>query len=200
MRTLFEFVKTTVIGGLLFLVPVVLLVVLLEKAVAIALKVMVPLASHFPNQTVVGVTSATLIAILLLLVLSFGAGLFARTRSGNRFGEWIEEVVLSRIPGYVLIRGMVHDLQASVVALDADKQQRSVFVMLDDTWQLGVVVEQLPTGRLVVFVPGAPSPLSGSLYYLPPDRVRPSGLTVSETASLLQRLGRGSSERLRDIA
>lgn len=200
MRALFEFTKTTVIGGLLFLVPVVLLVVLLEKAVAIAAKLVVPVAAYFPDQPWLGVTSATLIAIVLLLVLSFGAGLFARTRTGNRFGEWIEEVVLSRLPGYVLIRGMVDDLRTSFAALETDKEQRSVFVMLDDGWQLGIMIEELPTGRLVVFVPGAPSPLSGSLYFMLPDRVRPSGLTVSDTASLLQRLGRGSTERLRDLA
>jgi uncharacterized membrane protein len=145
---------------------------------------------------VLGVASVTLIGALLLLVLSFCAGLIAKTRLGRGCVAWIEKVLLSKMPGYVLVRNMVGDLVSSLDSLGREQQQRSVLVRFDDTWQLGIVVDQFASGLLSVFVPGAPSPLSGSLCFVEPDRVRPSGLSVHETTELLKRLGVGSAREL----
>jgi uncharacterized membrane protein len=198
---MFEFVKTTVLGGLLFLLPVVVLVLLLEKALAIARGVVAPVAAQFPQMPVLGVTSVTAAAIVLLLLLSFLAGLLARTQLGKRLGNWIEHAFLSKMPGYVLLRGVLADVTAGFKALDKSQTQHSVLVELDEAWQLGFVVDKLPvSGRVAVFVPGAPSPLSGSVLYVLPEKVRATGLSVTETTSLLARLGRGSKEHLGNMA
>lgn len=196
MRALLDFIKTTIVGGILFLVPVVLLIVLLEKAVAVAEQVVGPVAGHFPNAPVLGVAGVTLAAVLLLVVVSFIAGLAAKTHAGRRFVGWIEHVFLSKMPGYMLVRHTVDDLAQSVALLEREPKERSVLVRIDDTWQLGIVVDTFASGTLAVFVPGAPSPLSGSLVFVAPDLVRPSGLTVQEASGVLKRLGVGAAARL----
>ncbi|HEY6513858.1 MAG TPA: DUF502 domain-containing protein [Burkholderiaceae bacterium] len=196
MRVLLEFAKTTIVGGILFLIPIVFLIVLMEKAIVIAEKVVTPVAGHFPVMPVIGVATVTVVGALLLLLLAFVAGLAAKTRLGQRFVGWIEQVFLSKVPGYMLARTMFVDMAGSLASLGNDQKERSVLVRLDDTWQLGIVVDEFASGDLAVFVPGAPSPLSGALYFLAPDLVRPSGLTVPEAAAMLKGMGVGSAAKL----
>lgn len=197
MRPLFAFAKTTVLGGLLFLVPFVVLFVVLEKAVHLAQRALAPLAQHFPEGTVAGFTVATLAALGLLLVVCFLAGLAARTGAGRRIAQEIERTVLARLPGYVMFKGMVGDM-GQLAQLDAQVSTEAVFARLEDAWQIGFLMDRLASGELAVFVPGAPSPMSGALYFLPADRVRSSGLSVREATALLRRIGGDSAALLRD--
>ncbi len=48
MKTIWRFIKTTVTGGLLFLVPVVVLIVVLMQAFGLMLQVAEPLEDLFP--------------------------------------------------------------------------------------------------------------------------------------------------------
>ena len=49
---MYNFLKTTVLGGVLFLVPVVVLIAILEKALGVAKKVVVPLNDALFQGTV----------------------------------------------------------------------------------------------------------------------------------------------------
>lgn len=197
MRTLTQFVRTTVIGGLIFLVPLVLLIVIVEKALSIAKPLIAPVARYFPDTPVFGITVGTLITVVVLLLLCLIAGMVARTAIGMRLSAWTESVFLSRIPLYTLYRGLIDDLARSVESLEDKKSTRAVLAQFDDGWQIGFVVEELDSGNLAVFIPGAPSPLSGSLFFLPKDRVRDSGMSVTEAAQMLRRIGVGSAKQLR---
>ena len=75
-----RFVKTTVIGGLLFLVPVVVLILVLNEARELMLMVADPLADWFPVESVGGVALANVIAVVALLLVCFVAGSWSSSR------------------------------------------------------------------------------------------------------------------------
>ena len=50
MKAMTEFVKTTLAGGLLFLVPVVLTVLLVAKALQLAGQILAPVARLIPGE------------------------------------------------------------------------------------------------------------------------------------------------------
>ena len=78
-----SFLKATLVGGLMFLVPVVLLAVVLRHALQFAGKVAMPIAKLLPISHFGGVAVATLIAAAILLLIAFLAGLLrARQRGG----------------------------------------------------------------------------------------------------------------------
>lgn len=199
MRNFLAFARTVILGGVLFLVPFVLLVVVLERAFVFARKVLTPVVQHFPDQPVLGIAGATLGAALVLLVVCFGAGLVARTPAGQRFFTRIEDTFLTRLPGYTMYRSALDDLERNLKTL-GNPATRAVFVRIEDAWQIGFVADTLDNGDLAVFVPGAPSPLSGSLFFLEPGRVRDSGLTVNEAMAMLRRIGVGAAQQLRGPA
>lgn len=196
MRGLLRFIKATVVGGLLFMVPIIILIMTLEKGMLIASKFVAPLAAHFPDKPVLGMTAATLAAALVLLVLSFFAGLAAQTASGQKFVVWLEKVFLSKLPGYVMFRGVVGDMSNGMDTLAGESKVRTVFVSIEEAWQIGFLMDTLASGELAVYVPGAPSPLSGSLYFMAPDRIRECNLTVFEAQAMLRRIGKGAAEAI----
>jgi len=57
MNALKSFLKSTVVGGVTFLVPLVLLALVLKNAMQFAAKVAVPIAKLFPFSHLGGVTS-----------------------------------------------------------------------------------------------------------------------------------------------
>jgi uncharacterized membrane protein len=83
-RSVLGFLKTTLVGGLVFLVPVLVFIVLVVKVVELLRKLAQPLAAHLPVQTAFGVIAADVVVIVLLVLACFLAGLLARVSFANR--------------------------------------------------------------------------------------------------------------------
>jgi uncharacterized membrane protein len=49
---------------------------------------------------------------------------------------------------------------------------------IEDGWQIGYLLEKLENDWVAVFLPQAPTPMSGDIMYLPINRVRPLGITM----------------------
>jgi uncharacterized membrane protein len=56
------------------------------------------------------------------------------------------------------------------------------------------IIEEFEDGRFTVFVPSAPTPVSGSVYILTPDRVHPLHVPFTHAVKSLTRWGSGSKE------
>jgi uncharacterized membrane protein len=68
-----------------------------------------------------------------------------------------------------------------------------VFVPMEGGWQLGVQTEALSEGLVSIFVPGAPNPHSGSVFFFSMDTVRPAGIKLAVALNCLRRCGAGAS-------
>lgn len=185
-----SFLKTTVIGGAVFLVPVILIVIVLGKALSLFKRMAGPMASLLPVDTVAGITVANILSVAILALICFLAGLLARTSLASRAVENAESRFLWQIPGYAFVKGMTE----SLVSQDKSSAMRPVSCRLDDCWQIGFEVERMQDGRVVVYLPGAPNPWSGSLLVIDPDRVAPLNASMVEIVGALGKLGHGSSQ------
>ncbi len=193
MSRLFQFVKTTLIGGALFLAPLVVIIYLAAKAVAAISKLMEPITNLLPH-TVFGAAMADIAAVLILVGAAFGAGVVARTEIGRRFGEEAEGWILRWMPGYTLFKSMS---QEQVGASTASIQV--VLATLDDAWLLAFVMERHANGMLTVFVPSAPTPTSGTIYFMTEAQVRLLDVPVASVMRSLQQLGVGSASLLSQV-
>ena len=82
-----KFLKTTIVGGLLFLVPVVAVVVIIGKALSFMEAVAEPVARFLPIDSLGGVAIVNVVAAVIVLLVSFLAGLLARTKPARKFAE-----------------------------------------------------------------------------------------------------------------
>lgn len=192
MGRLVNFARTTLVGGLLFLVPIVVLAVILEKALGLVHKLSDPLAERFPVAA--GQTPILLAAVVLILVC-FVLGLLALTGPARLAITWLENTLLSKIPGYVFLKGAGE----SALGLEDHAPYPLVLARIEEAWQFGFLIEQLEGGHFAVFVPDAPNPLSGSVFFMSPERVRPSDIPVAAALKCLRQLGAGSRALMRDL-
>ena len=56
------------------------------------------------------------------------------------------------------------------------------------------IIEEFDDGRFTVFVPSAPTPLSGSIYILTPERVHPVDVPFTQAIQTVSRWGAGAQE------
>lgn len=74
-----NFIKTTLVGGILYLVPVVVVLLVVGKAIQMARQLIAPISHRLDAISILGFDGARIASILLVLVLCFLAGLFSRT-------------------------------------------------------------------------------------------------------------------------
>jgi uncharacterized membrane protein len=154
MKVVVEFVRSTVLGGVVFLIPLVVVLLLLREALELAGTVFAPVARLFPLHPILGVTGATVVAVVGLIVVCFVAGLIARTAAGRAAAEPLERTVLRRVPGYAFVRTFTRGL----AGLQGEKDVTVALAWIEDAWVLSFVLERHTSGLHTVFVPSAPTP------------------------------------------
>ena len=195
MSRFLEFLKTTIIGGLVFLVPVVLVMMVLKRAFEVASKVATPVVSHFPAHQVAGIALGTIAAVLLLTLVAFAAGIAARTERGRALTRWVGESFLGAMPQYRVVTSMAEGL----TKIEQGTGLRPALVTAEGSWQLCYVLEELDGGWVTIFIPQAPTPLSGNVLYVPSERVRRLDIKIGEAMQLVKHMGAGSAETLRGV-
>ena len=90
MRSLAEFTKTTLIGGILIVLPIYVSILLLVKAVSGLMALVNPITAGIPAS----VEFRGILAVLVLVAICFITGLIIRTGSGLRAKNAFEEAIL----------------------------------------------------------------------------------------------------------
>lgn len=193
MKPLLTALRATLLGGILFLLPLGIVVVVLGKLISLAAQ-----TGRKLHETVLpgldADSTALVIAILFLLLLSLLAGLFARTTAGQRSFAALERLLLARMPFYSVFRHVLGDLAGGSSTLLGTGDTKVVLVRLDDMSVIGFLVDTRPDGAAIVYLPGAPSALSGSVALVEADRITETAITPSEVISGMRRLGQGLIE------
>jgi len=187
MKALAEFLKTTVIGGLLVVVPVYFTMLLLAKALGGVLALLGPIVALLPDRVH---RFGTVLAVALVVLVCFVLGLAARTRIGRRVIEIFERRVLERLPGFAMLRSVVRRVSGT----SDDAQFQPVLVEIEEALTPGFIVEELDADRFVVLVPSVPTPAAGSLYILPRERVHWVDVPVTEAVAVITRWGAGTGK------
>lgn len=188
VRKLAEFTKTTLIGGLLVVLPVYVTGLLLAKTAAGMLAVVSPVTAQIPAS----LQWRALIAWAILALTCFVAGLVVRTGPGLRAKNAFEKAVLEKIPGYSLIRG----LAGRVTGTQEDDTFAVALVEIEDALVPAFIVEELADGFYTVFVPSVPTPAAGAIYILPRERVHPVDVPFTSGVSVVSKWGTGAGALL----
>ena len=188
MKTIVQFVRTTIVGGLFFLASIIVLIVILAKAFEYAKKGLNAVLVHIPAASDLSAGAATVLSVALVALVCFLAGLVARSVTAQRVINALESSVLSKIPAYDYLK----QESASALGVAEIGELPVVFVPMEGGWQLGVQTEALSDGLVSIFIPGAPNPHSGSVFFFSADNVRPAGVKMAAALNCLRRCGAGA--------
>lgn len=192
MEAMKDFLRATVVGGLLFLLPLTLVLFFLVFAVQGVIGAVQPfLTSH--GLSVLGGAGIGLLALAVLVLMAFAAGMFARTERGARVTNWLEHTLLGGVPQYQVVKGMAQGL----AHVETTSGLKPSLISIDGGWQIGYVIEKLENGWVTVFLPQAPKATQGCIMYVAAERVRPLTMTIGQAMGIATSFGVGSAEALR---
>ena len=109
-----------------------------------------------------------IVAAGVLTVLCAAIGLAIRSAAGRRTREVLEALLLERIPGYRLAKAFTGD---GPLLERGGRAMRPALAAIEEGQCPALVMDEFADGRLLVFVPGSPAPMSGAVYIFAPDKV-----------------------------
>lgn len=197
MKNIAEFIKTSLVGGLFVVLPLLLFYLLLAELLELVVALATPIADLFPEGTFDQVSMPLLMGLALIVGASFVFGLALRSAALRRSGRWVEDTLLHRLPLYKavksLARGLVGDQEEtafrSAVLHSADEEREIVYV-----------IEEHEDGQLTVLVPWAPASFAGSVKIVGSSRIEMLDTSVGEASKVLGHWGVGARDLVRGKA
>lgn len=190
MRKVKDFLKTTILGGLIVLLPVAILVFLIKWLVDLISDVVDPLSDVLVDELSLADYIADIISITVVVFILFVLGMLVKTQFGTFIYEVLEKRILRIAPGYSAIResighilGHARPAFSQVALAQLDESETLVTAFVTDTH---------PNGRYTVFVPTGPNPTSGNIYHINKKYVHIVDISVDEAMRSIVSCGAGS--------
>lgn len=191
MKLFFSPLKTTLIGGVVFLFPLIVVLYVVGQGLALVAGVAQPLAAALPVHEVGGVAAVTLAAMALLLALCYGAGWLARAAFARKLSASFESRLTTLYPRYTVIKAMSQGLHGAA----GEQTLQAVLVSFDDHQAIAFEMDRLADGRVVIYLPGAPDVWAGAVVLVPGERVQALSLDAGVLLDTLRGLGKGAGAR-----
>jgi len=194
MKKKFEFFKAMLLGGILFFIPLIILIVIIQKAFQIAAVLVIPIIKLLDMTKIFGIGVEIIISVAIILFIIYLGGLISRSSTVRRNVKKMEDALLSKVPGYDLIKNMGE----SFVGFEGNISIPTVLARIEDAWQYGFLIEEIEGEQYVVYIPGAPNPMSGSVYILEKTRIKKTNIPLKDAMKSLRGLGAGSKNLVKN--
>ncbi len=190
MKKLPEFLKATAAGGLMVLLPVLLLCLLLAEMLQLVVALASPIAEMLKEGGLEKVANPLLVALVLLVGASFAIGLVMQSNVGRRIGQWFENATLKRLPVYSALK----QLTRSFAGTEEGETFMPALLEVDDGIQeIVYLVEETPDGLAAVLVPHAPTAFSGPVKIVDRKRLTLLDTNIGELSRSLSHWGVGTA-------
>ncbi len=196
-----NFLKTTVLGGVIVILPTIILVFAFKWLFGFVSNAIQPLTNLVANKLTlpdqIDEFIATLIVLAVIVLACFLVGLFVRTRLGQMIYHSFESSLLAKAPGYKMIKETVNQFLGkkespfSSVAL--------VQIFENDTKMTAFITDRHDDGTITVFVPTGPNPTSGFIYHLDQQYVHPVDVSVEDAMRSVISCGAGSDTLVKGL-
>jgi len=187
--TIVKAAKATLVGGAVFLIPVLLIFFVLGKVFSMLRSLTAAVGPRLGITSPLGGVLLDVAGIAAVLLVCFLAGLVARRATAQRLRTKVDQVLLGSIPGYAFVKSLAESMQESQ---EGASSFVPVLVRFDDNWQVAFETDRAPGDMVAVYLPGAPNPWSGNVIFVVTERVRKLPVSVTEALKIIRALGRGS--------
>jgi uncharacterized membrane protein len=189
MKSFFTKLRKLIFNGLIFLMPVIVLIIVLSKAWGAATEIGGKIAGLFGMKTIMGLGSVTVFTSLLLILVCLLCGFLVRFSFMRMVNKSLERTMLKYVPGYANYKAMAEE---KLENKQKEVSYKSTLIMYAGYWQPAFVVEQDDMGHCVVFLPGIPDTTSGHLLLAQQDQLKMIGsLTSKQLQEVLKKMGKG---------
>jgi len=184
----FEFLKATAIGGVFFLLPLIIIGSFLVKMGQFCIVAAKSLEAIFPIQAIGGQVLLFVAGLVTVVAACFIAGLIAQWSVAKRFTERIEKQLQIAFPRYTLVKDR---LSGNIGGDHFRTDLKTVLVHgHDGCYRMGVEVERTSDEWATIYFPGSPDPWTGQVAIVPNSQLQPLEVDFTAAMSTLEKLGR----------
>ncbi len=193
MKKLISVLKTTVIGGLVVILPSIIVFILFNWLYVKITDLIQPLTSLIINSGIrIPEFVADIVVIAIITGICFFLGLLVRTGFGRFIHEKLENKLARFAPGYSLVKETVTQFlgknkspfsQVALVQLFENKTLATAFI-----------TDEHKNGMFSVFVPTGPNPTTGQIFHLEPQYVHKVDVKIEAAMRSIISCGAGSAK------
>ena len=187
-----NFFKSTLLGGLFVLLPLMLLWIGLKEIGGLLVEMATPIADLFPPGVFDNLTAPGVIALLLIVGTSFVLGLAARAAWLRSIGRNIEKSVLNKVPMYRMLK----IISSSLIGSDTGDVNPALLTDGAGGGEPCYVIEKHKDGRATVLIPWSPASFAGSIKVVQQSDLEYLACSLDEFSRSLSQIGVGVEECL----
>lgn len=193
LTALSNFFKTTLLGGLVVVLPLLLFWVMMDEILGLIVALAIPIADLFPPETFDQLNEPSIVAALLILGTSFIFGVAIKLEMLAKLGRWIQSATVGNIPIYRAIK----QLSAGLIGAESGNGFKGGMLQnADGSCDIIYIIEALPDDRVVILVPFAPASFTGSVKIVAAAHVRELDSSAGEVSKVIANWGVGTAEML----
>lgn len=197
----FGFLKTTAIGGLFFLLPLIVIAVLLGQVLQVVAWVAGEISKSdlLPDQSPRGFAIVFLAALALIILACFFCGVLARRSLARKFTRSIEKYLLMLFPRYAIFK---EQLSGNIGGQQYKTRLTPVLVQFHDYQRVAFEVEKnrldpaTASELVTVYLPGSPDPWNGTVLLVKGEQVSPLATDFLTACGAFETLGDGMQKLL----
>ena len=193
-----SFLKTSLLGGVVVILPVAILVSVTLWIFRLVPGLIEPLTRLLIKDSQLNEYAAEIIVIVLIVATCFFVGVLVRTRFGGFFYRLFENRILKLAPGY----SMIKDTVLQIFGSRKDSPFSSVAlaqIFGNETLVTAFITDKHADGSYTLFVPTGPNPTSGLIYHLEGKYVHPVNMPVPAAMRSIISCGAGSAKLMQEF-
>lgn len=190
MNRIKNFIMTSLLGGLMVILPIAILVAVFTWIFNFGMKFIRPFAKILVNHSGHREIVAEIMVIGIIIGVCFVIGIVVKTSLGRYLYAVTEKRLLNIAPGYNLIKETILQLLGSKKSPFSSVALAQVFG--NETLVTCFVTDETESEICSVFVPTGPNPTSGNIYHLEKKYVHLVDTPVEDAMRSIISCGAGS--------
>jgi len=191
MKQIGAFFKTTLIGGIVVILPVAILIFVAKWLFNTISAIIEPITRLFATESSFQGFMVDIMVISIIIGICFFVGIFVRTKLGSWIYGILDRRILKIIPGYSMIKETVAQFIGDKKSPFSSVALAQIFC--NDTLVSAFITDTHENGDYTIFVPTGPNPTSGNIYHVQAQYVHPVNVSVEEAMRSIISCGAGST-------
>ena len=192
MKSLRNFFSNIFIGGLIVLLPVIIIINIAKWLFDIFQQNAKPLTSYLASTYSIDEPKALLFSLIVVFIIFSFIGMVVRTRFGGSLFHFFERKTFYQIPGY----SMIKDITSQITGKQKGLFRKVVLVKVGNTGvaATGFIVDYIDDQYSTVFIPCGPNPTTGFILHLNNENISELNISVEMAMKSVISCGAGSSQ------
>ena len=192
MSRIKNFLYNIFLGGLIVLLPIIIIFNIGQWLFDIFEKNTLPLTNYLTSTLAISKPASLALTTLVVFILFSVIGMVVRTRIGGGLYQFFEKITLFKIPGYQTIK----DITGQITGKNKGLFKKVALISVGNTGvtATGFIVDEIDEAHSTVFIPCGPNPTTGFILHLPNKDITIINTSVESAMKTVIACGAGSPQ------